>query len=364
MELSQKNKAIQPSFNIKEYQDKLLSWFEQYKRTLPWREDKNNKMTPYHTWLSEIMLQQTTVPTVIPYFQKFTQRWPSIKDLSTAELDDVLSEWAGLGYYTRARKLHECAQYVVKEFNGVFPSDYKTLISLPGIGDYTAAAISSIAFNQVETVIDGNVKRVLSRLFAVNTPSDKLHNALYPIAKELTSPSNPGNYAQALMDLGSAVCKPKKPLCDFCPIQTFCVSYNQNSQEMFPVKAVKKPKPKKHATAFLISNHEDKIYFKKRPNHGLLGGMLEIPCSPWGKNSPDLTQEERHSYKPLDVIWKSTDEQVRHIFTHFELTLDISVAKISNIDHLDGYWYSPDEIHEIALPTLMKKIVITGLKNL
>ena len=320
------------------FSEKLLAWYDREQRELPWRKGTKN---PYYTWLSEIMLQQTTVVTVIPYFQAFIEKWPTLQDLAAVSLDEILIQWQGLGYYSRARNLHKCAQTLAKDF----PATEEGLLSLPGIGPYTAAAIASIAFDQKVAAVDGNVVRVISRFFTIQTPK--------PVAevkerlKNLLSPERCGDFTQALMELGALVCRPKKPLCLSCPLQGECQAYVHRKAEEFPVKVPKQKLPTRYATAFIIRRQDGAILLRKRPPHGLLGGMMEVPTTPW---------EDK---KEGQGIKKSI---VRHTFTHFKL--EVETCCLSENKEFEGIWVHPQDLKNYALPTVMKKILKLGLKGL
>lgn len=317
------------------FSDKLLKWYATAKRNLPWRTDVKN---PYHTWLSEIMLQQTTVTTVIPYFNDFTRRWPTVQDLANASLDEILTQWQGLGYYSRARNLHKCAQLLTHDF----PSTTEGLLKLPGIGPYTAAAIASIAFDEPAAAVDGNVIRVLSRYFAIETvkPVAEVTEKL----KSLLPTQNNGDFTQALMELGALICRPKNPSCLMCPLEQECQAYAQNRVESFPVQIPKQKLPTRYATAFILKREDGAILLRKRPPQGLLGGMMEVPSTPW--------TEEKQRGKKMGPI-------VRHTFTHFHF--EVSVQQLNDLEAFEGLWVHPRDLKNYALPTLMKKIIKVGL---
>lgn len=319
------------------FSQKLLAWYDQSQRTLPWRKAKPN---PYHTWLSEIMLQQTTVATVIPRFQSFITKWPTIEDLARASLDEILTEWQGLGYYSRARSLHRCAQILAQEF----PSTEEGLLTLPGIGPYTAAAIASIAFNQKAAAVDGNVIRVLSRYFAINTPKPA------PLVKEKLCTLLPneryGDFTQALMELGALLCRPKNPGCHSCPLQENCQAYAMGIPEDYPMKDVKKKIPTRYATAFILKREDGAILLRKRPPQGLLGGMMEVPTSEWIE-----MKDKKKAKEPI----------VRHTFTHFHLEIEVSYE--TDPSNFSGVWVKPEELKNYALPTVMKKIIRAALTS-
>ena len=339
--------------NILSFQEKILAWYDAHKRALPWRLEEPN---PYYTWVSEIMLQQTTVPTVIPYFQRFLIKWPSVFDLAAASLDDVLHLWQGLGYYSRARNLHRCAQTLVQEYDGIFPNTEQDLKKLPGIGEYTAAAICAIALDQPAAVVDGNIERILSRLFLVETPLPQSKTLLKKHAQKLTPQRRPGDYAQALMDLGSKICTPTNPRCIECPAVSFCKATHKNP-EIYPKKQPKKEKPRKEAFVFWIENERGEILLEKRPEKGLLGGLMGFPSSPW--EEIELTKEKL-SHAPLTALWKKSDRSVTHTFTHFHLTLTLMKGRVQNVT--DGLWVNTKNFGDYALPTLMKKVVKAALE--
>lgn len=319
------------------FSDKLLKWYGKAQRTLPWRTEIKN---PYHTWLSEIMLQQTTVATVIPHFYRFIERWPTVQDLGNASLDEVLTQWQGLGYYSRARNLHKCAQILAKDF----PSTEVNLLKLPGIGPYTAAAIASIAFGEKAAAVDGNVIRVIGRYFAIDkvkpvTEVTKKLKALLPSEKN-------GDFTQALMEFGALLCRPKNPLCATCPLQEGCQAYRQGKVEYFPVKIPKQKLPTRYATAFILKREDGAILLRKRPPEGLLGGMMEVPSSLW--------VEEK-------CLEEWTGPIVRHTFTHFHF--EARVQLLSDLNAFEGVWVHPQDLKNYALPTIMKKIIAKGLEG-
>ncbi len=345
------------------YAKQLLDWYDRHHRVLPWRispKDVQNglKPDPYKIWLSEVMLQQTTVEAVKAYFIKFIQKWPRVENLAAASLDDVLKAWAGLGYYSRARNLKACADRVVEDYNGIFPSTINDLKKLPGIGDYTSAAIAAIAFNQNEAVVDGNIERIISRLFCISTPLP----AAKPLIREkmaLISPNDrPGDFAQAMMDLGASLCSPKRPSCFLCPINSHCQALAQGDPEIYPIKAPKKDKPLRQGAAFILLSKEGNVFLQKRHEKGLLAQMSEVP-NYFG------SLEEKHDLNqaPSKANWHYSGEAT-HIFTHFRLEMSVYLAK--NIDEQNfknGWWVAIDNLHDEALPTVMKKIIATALPD-
>lgn len=338
----------------------LLDWYDASGRTLPWRirpEDRERGVTPdpYAVWLSEIMLQQTTVPHATPYWEKFLARWPSVNDLATAEQDDVLAMWAGLGYYARARNLHKCAKVVRDEFGGRFPQTEKELLKLPGIGPYTAATIAAICFNEPTNIVDGNVERVIARLCAESAPLPKSKSLLRDLAAPIADPKRPGDYGQALMDLGATICSPRNPKCGTCVWAFACRAFKDGNPEYYPVK-IKKTRPVKYGAAFALMNGNE-IYLRKRPEKGLLGGMLELPGTSWEAAMPAMPLE----FAPEQKNWEKCDGQVKHVFTHFELRLDVYRAETSKKDA--GIWVNPTDMSSFAVPTLTKKAILLAINN-
>lgn len=318
------------------FSEKLLSWYDQAHRKLPWRQEIKN---PYHIWLSEIMLQQTTVATVVPYFYAFIKRWPTVQALAAASLDEVLTQWQGLGYYSRARNLHHCSQALAY----AFPSSEEELLKLPGIGSYTAAAIASIAFDQQAAAVDGNVIRVISRFFAIRTPQPA--KEVKERLKDLLPSERCGDFTQALMELGALVCRPKNPLCEICPLQKECQAYGQNRVNTFPLKVPKQKIPTRYATAFILRRQDGAILLRKRPPQGLLGGMMEVPTTDWNETKA-----------------AGKGPVVRHTFTHFHL--EVKVKHLSDLSSFSGIWVDPQDLKNYALPTVMKKIIQAGLQTL
>lgn len=336
---------------------RLLDWYDRHRRILPWRSPPGELADPYRVWLSEIMLQQTTVAAVGPYFQDFTTRWPTVVDLAAAELDDVLRAWAGLGYYARARNLHKCAQTVAKDHAGIFPEDEEGLRQLPGIGTYTAAAIAAIAFGRPATAMDGNVERVVARLFDVRDPLPGVKPVLKELASGLVPEHRPGDYTQALFDLGATICTPKKPRCMLCPVADLCRARAAGSQDGLPAKAEKSAKPVRRGIAFFLTDAAGNILLRRRAETGLLGGMMEVPSSAWGPAAPTL--EDAAGQAPLEpAAWRTLPGLVRHTFTHFELELAVVAGQVGSAPAPEGCrWAAPDRLGEEALPTVMRKVL-------
>ncbi len=337
----------------------LLAWYDVHRRDLPWRAKAGETPDPYRIWLSEIMLQQTTVATVGPYFAEFTSRWPTVHDLAAAALDDVLQAWAGLGYYARARNLHRCAQAVVAQFAGRFPEDEDTLKTLPGIGDYTAAAIAAIAFGRKATVVDGNVERVTARLFAIDQPLPEGKPWIRAMAATLTPDYRPGDFAQAMMDLGAGVCVPRNPQCGRCPLSGQCEALAAGLAGELPRRAPRKARPERRGIAFWLQSPDGRVLLRRRPENGLLGGMMEIPSTPWAENDarPPAMQDLAR-LAPLDVSWRVLPGRVRHVFTHFSLELEVWAgrAEAGQLDQVWGIWWPIGDLDQAALPSVMRKI--------
>ncbi|MFC4347489.1 A/G-specific adenine glycosylase [Kordiimonas lipolytica] len=334
----------------------LLEWYDRNRRQLPWRAADGADADPYHVWLSEIMLQQTTVATVKGYFEKFLARWPSVEALAAAPQEDVLQEWAGLGYYARARNLHKCAQTVVSEHDGEFPSTEEGLKALPGIGDYTGAAIAAIAFGEAATVVDGNVERVVSRLFRVTEALPAAKKAIKEHTASITPSERPGDFAQAMMDLGAGVCTPKSPKCLLCPIRTGCAAHEAGDMERFPVKAPKKTKPTRRAMSFWLE-HDGHVLLERRPQKGLLGGMPGFFSTPWEERATFPTKEEWLDHRPTEDYWKPLEGLAKHTFTHFHLETKLLTAKAdAKLNFENGFWHPLAQLEDVGLPTVFKKI--------
>jgi len=332
--------------NNKKMKRSLLAWFDMEGRVLPWRS--GGRRDPYKVWLAEIMLQQTTVTAVIPYYEKFLKLYPDLKALAGTAREEVLKNWAGLGYYARARNLHKCACLVAGDMGGRFPENEAGLRALPGIGPYTAAAIAALAFDKPATVVDGNVERVMARLFYVTEPLPKSRKKLHALASELTPAGRPGDYAEALMDLGATVCTPKKPTCFACPLKEFCRAYEEGLQEELPKRLKTKAKPTRKGVVFWLEN-KGRVLVQRRPEKGLLGGMLEFPSTPWQEEAPAAKD-----HAPLDTEWTPVPGEVRHTFTHFHLHLGILRGRGPAPN---GEWLEKDQLIDAGFPTVMKKVI-------
>jgi A/G-specific adenine glycosylase len=331
----------------------LLAWYDRHRRDLPWRAGPGVRPDPYRVWLSEIMLQQTTVVTVAPYFDRFVTRWPSVSALAAASLDEVLHQWQGLGYYARARNLHACAKTIVERHGGRFPDEIAELRALPGIGDYTAAAIAAIAFDRREAAVDGNVERVMARVFAVTEQMPAAKPRLRAFAASLVPARRAGDFAQALMDLGATICTPRRPRCVLCPWREGCAARAGGFAEDLPARAEKPERPLRHGVVFWLQRGDGAVLLRRREEKGLLGGMIEVPSTPWREAS--WSQAEALSHAPAVVGWSALPGIVRHGFTHFPLELEILAATTESPP--DGIWARPEQFKDYAFPTLTKKVV-------
>jgi A/G-specific adenine glycosylase len=348
----------------------LLAWYDRNRRRLPWRAPPGEAADPYRVWLSEIMLQQTTVKAVGPYFEKFLARWPDVDAMANASLDDVLRMWAGLGYYSRARNLHACAVAVRRDHGGAFPDTEEGLRALPGIGPYTAAAIAAIAFGRRTMPVDGNIERVVSRLFAMEAPLPKAKPRIRELAATLLEPSRSGDAktragdsAQALMDLGAAICTPKKPACALCPLSDECAARLRGDQETFPRKTPKKAGELRRGAAFVV-RRGDELLVRTRPAKGLLGGMTEVPTSDWLAAQDDATARKQ-APSIGGARWRRKAGTVTHVFTHFPLELAVYTAAVpARARAPDGMRWTPiATLKDEALPNLMRKVIAHGLAH-
>ena len=336
----------------------LLAWYDRQRRDLPWRAPPGRRPDPYHVWLSEIMLQQTTVATVAPYFDRFVARWPDISTLAAASIDEILQFWQGLGYYARARNLHACARTIVARHSGVFPEETEALRLLPGVGDYTAAAIAAIAFGRREAAIDGNVERVVARLYGVEEPLPAAKARLRALAASLVPNRRAGDFAQALMDLGATICTPRRPRCVLCPWRSSCIAAASGRAEDLPARAPKPERQLRHGVAFWLTRADGGVLLRRRPEKGLLGGMTEIPSTPW-RRAP-WSFAEALGAAPALAEWLPLPGIVRHGFTHFQLEL----AVVAAVGTADGIWSPVELLGDHALPTLMKKIIRHAISTL
>jgi A/G-specific adenine glycosylase len=340
----------------------LLDWYDRHRRRLPWRPPAGERADPYRVWLSEIMLQQTGVKTVGPYFEKFLARWPDVASLGRASQDDVLRMWAGLGYYSRARNLHACAVAVLRDHGGVFPDTEEGLRKLPGIGPYTAAAIGAIAFDIRTMPVDGNIERVVSRLYAMEEPLPPAKPLIQELAATLLGLSRAGDSAQALMDLGSSICTPKKPACALCPLNEDCMARTRGDQETFPRKAPKKTGTLRRGAAFIVTRG-DELLVRTRAEKGLLGGMTEVPGSEWLAGQDDQAALKQAPALKGVERWHRKAGVVTHVFTHFPLELVIYTADVAARTRApeDMRWVPIATLAGEALPNVMRKAIAHGL---
>ena len=340
----------------------LLVWYDRHRRELPWRAKAGEKPDPYRVWLSEIMLQQTTVQAVASYYARFLARWPKVEALAAAPLDDVLAAWAGLGYYARARNLHAAAKIVAQDLGGRFPETAEGLRKLPGIGVYTSGAIAAIAFDRREAAVDANAERVLARLFAVEEPLPKAKTRLLALCRTLVPEKRAGDFAQAMMDLGSLICTPKHPTCALCPWSSRCEAYRRGIAENLPRKAPKATRPLKRGAAFVARDGAGRVLLVKRAAKGLLGAMLQPPLGPWTDEFPSGTEALLQA--PFRAPWRKRMGIVRHGFTHFELEIEVYATDVAAHPKFAGQearWVG--ELGAVALPTVMRKIVEHALKT-
>ncbi|MEP2120866.1 MAG: A/G-specific adenine glycosylase [Bauldia litoralis] len=341
----------------------LLAWYDRHARSLPWRVGPKERARgirpdPYRVWLSEIMLQQTTVAAVKPYFDTFTALWPDVTALAASPRDDVMKAWAGLGYYSRARNLHACAGIVARDHNGRFPATVAGLKALPGIGDYTAAAIAAIAHDEPAPVVDGNIERVIARLFAIETPMPQGKKDIRARQADLTPRQRAGDYAQAMMDLGAAICTPRQPACVLCPLAGACIARARGEQERFPVKTPKADRPTRLGAAFVAVRGDGAVLLRQRPDRGLLGGMSEPPGTDWTGEQLVAPVDSA----PFAVGWQAMPAPVVHVFTHFRL--ELAVYRATGIDDAapaNHWWSPPDALPGEALPSVMKKAIESAI---
>ena len=334
----------------------LLAWYDRHRRVLPWRAPGGVKPDPYAVWLSEIMLQQTTVQAVKAYYEKFLTLWPQVGDLAAAPVEDVMKAWAGLGYYSRARNLHACAIAVAQDHGGRFPDTEEGLRRLPGIGPYTAAAIAAIAFGRRAVVVDGNVERVVSRLHALAQPMPSAKPAIRMAADAMWPKLRSGDFAQALMDLGATICTPRRPACALCPFSGACLAQAAGEAERYPVKAPKAERPRREGAAFFVQRADGAVLVRTRPPRGLLGGMTESPGTPWRAG---FDPAEALDHAPLATTWRALPGRVEHVFTHFALQVSVFTGEVGRRTAApEGFrWVAARELEGEALPSVMRKII-------
>jgi len=321
----------------------LLAWYDLSARDLPWRYRPGEAADPYRVWLSEVMLQQTTVAAVRSRFEAWVARWPTVEALAAADDADVMTAWAGLGYYARARNLLKAARAVTAR--GGFPPTEAELRALPGLGAYTAAAVAAIAFGERAVVVDANIERVVARLFAIGAPLPGARSAIRAAADAITPAMRAGDFAQGVMDLGATICTPRRPRCLLCPVRVHCRGYAEGEPERLPVKPAKKAKPQRHGTIFWLER-DGRVLLVRRPDRGLLGGMRALPTGPWADVPPGLEDA------PVAADWRLLDRCVEHGFTHFDLRLALAVAHAPAHLAADGEWWPVAELDRAGLPTL------------
>jgi A/G-specific adenine glycosylase len=334
----------------------LLAWYDRHRRRLPWRAENGEPSDPYRVWLSEIMLQQTTVKAVGPYFLRFLQRWPQVTDLAAERLEEVLKLWAGLGYYARARNLHACARAILEKHGGRFPQTEAELLTLPGIGAYTAAAIAAIAFDRKASPVDGNIERVVTRLFAIEEALPTAKPIIRARAAALTPDARPGDFAQAMMDLGAMVCTPKKPACALCPWSEPCLARARGDQETFPRKTPKAEGRLRRGAAFVVMRKDGALLGRTRPDKGLLAKMTEVPTTQW---THDFDDANALNGAPFKATWQRIAGVVNHVFTHFPLELVVYRAHVAQATRAPKgmRWIAANEIEGEAFPNVMRKVI-------
>ncbi|OYY70421.1 A/G-specific adenine glycosylase [Sphingomonas sp. 28-63-12] len=337
------------------YGNALLDWYDAHARDLPWRSKPGVAADPYRVWLSEIMLQQTTVATVRPRFTEFVTRWPSVAALAAADDADLMAAWAGLGYYARARNLLSCARAIMTTHGGAFPADEAALRQLPGIGDYTAAAIAAIAFGKRAVVVDGNVERVVARLFALDTPLPAAKPLVRALTDRITPVARAGDFAQAMMDLGSSLCGPRATQCLLCPLRAMCSATAAGTPTAFPVKPPKSAKPQRYGTVFWLEQ-AGQVLLVRRPDKGLLGGMRALPTGPWTDVAPGL-----EGAPGAAIDWQIGPERAVHLFTHFSLELALAVGRVEGHSApAGGEWWAIESLDSAGLPTVFAKVARLG----
>lgn len=337
----------------------LLAWYDRYARSLPWRVSPSDRARglrpdPYRVWLSEIMLQQTTIAAVRDYFEKFTRAWPNVEALAAAPLDEILAAWAGLGYYARARNLHATANVVAKTLGGEFPRTHAGLLALPGIGPYTAAAIAAICHDEPVAVVDGNVERVMARFLCLEKPVREAKPEIRA-AVQAAVPARAGDFAQAMMDLGAGVCAPRRAACALCPLQPRCRASRLPEPTLYPRKAVKPPRPSRFGHAFIITQPDGSVWLRRRPDKGVLAKMTEVPGSTWSAENAEVEFPFAAAWRPLG--------QVRHVFTHFSLELVVWKAASETPPAGGGWWSRPERVADEALPSLFRKVLALADKK-
>jgi A/G-specific adenine glycosylase len=332
---------------------RTLAWWDRSRRSLAWRAEPGEIPDPYRVWLSEVLLQQTTAQAATPYYQAFTARWPRVEDLALAPIEDVMSAFAGLGYYSRARNLHACAKEVARR-GGAFPSEETELRALPGVGAYTAAAIAAIAFGRQTAPVDGNIARILARLLAVEKPVARARAELAAAARALAPSRRAGDFAQALMDIGAALCRPRKPACGLCPLAEDCAAFQAGVPELYPRRAEAKARPQRQGAVFFARRSDGAFLARRRPPRGLLASTIELPGTPWTSSKPD---DPLAGAAPVDARWRLLPGDVEQVFTHFALKLIVYAAEFEGRAPADCFWVKPDAIGAAGFSSMMRKAV-------
>ena len=337
---------------------RLLTWYDAARRDLPWRAPPGTTADPYRVWISEIMLQQTTVATATPYFHAFVARWPTVQALAGADVDEVLHAWQGLGYYARARNLHACAREVAARPSARFPDTVDTLRQLPGVGEYTAKAIAAIAFGRAATPVDGNVARVLSRLHGIAEGGSVGRRGVTAAADALADDDRPGDFAQALIELGATVCRPRSPFCGSCPWSRDCVAAAEGRPERYPAPSQRPARSTRHTVAWVVDDGRGALLLRRRPAKGLLGGMMEVPSTEWRPSEwPHAEAVAAAETIVGRLSWRPVAGDVRHTFTHFDLAARLWRATMRQSPVPWGMWHPADRLGDLALPTVTKKMI-------
>jgi A/G-specific adenine glycosylase len=337
---------------------RVLAWWDRHRRTLPWRAEPGRRQDPYLVWLSEILLQQTTAATAIPYFERFRALWPQVEMLAAASLEEVMRAFAGLGYYSRARNMHACARTIAAA-GGVFPRREAELRALPGIGAYTAAAVAAIAFDEPAAPVDGNIARIITRLNAIEAPIARARGVIARAAVALTPAERPGDFAQALMDIGSAICTPRNPDCGRCPLRPGCAAAASGEPAAYPRREARKQRPQRRGAAFFAQRADGGVLLRTRPPEGLLGGTVELPGTAW---TSDFEPDRAARAAPFAASWRLAPGLVEQAFTHFSIALTIYVARIgARPPAPEGcFWVAPEALPGAALSSVMRKAVVHG----
>ncbi|MBV8105527.1 MAG: A/G-specific adenine glycosylase [Hyphomicrobiales bacterium] len=332
---------------------RTLNWWDRNRRDLAWRAAPGETPDPYRVWLSEVLLQQTTAQAATPYFQAFVAKWPAVEDLAAASHEAVISAFAGLGYYSRARNLHACAKEIAQR-GGRFPSQEAELRTLPGVGAYTAAAIAAIAFGRRAAPVDGNIKRILSRLYALKDPITQARSAIAAAAGALAPSNRPGDFAQALMDIGATICRPRTPDCPACPLSEVCAAVWSGVPEAYPGRAAAKVRSLRKGAVFFAHRADGAFLARRRPPRGLLASTVELPGTPWTSKGPGGAWRDG---APVAARWRKLPETVEQVFTHFALTLTVYAAAVKDAAPDGCFWVSPDGVGEAGFSNVMRKAV-------